>query len=342
MEREFVGIDLGTTSFKGTVLNLDHGRLGPVAGPAPPCIGGPGAKTMGTRSGRGPDQRDGIFRDLLRTAPNAAGLVMCSQMHSVVLTDERGRAIEHHHLEGPSAPLKRQRKGGTIFDRLLELVSPEERAEIGGELRNGIPIGTLFALAGEGLLPPVASRRRLPDFVVANLWRRQASYGGDQRGRPRFVSPRSARLAQGTDRPAGARRHELARNPANWRACGLDRVGRQAAGLFHAGGGISSAPLVRPGLGERELSLNISTGSQASLLGRERPGAAAISWSDPTSTANGSAPSSPFPRAFASDARGFAHGDGSGQADPWDYDPATRWMRFVRPISKSISRSSSA
>ena len=89
---QFIGLDLGTTSFKGAVLDLTAGTVGPVVRvPAPPRRDG----LLPTRHEIDPTVILTCVRRLLDElvcqAPDATGLVMCSQMHCVVLIDERGK-----------------------------------------------------------------------------------------------------------------------------------------------------------------------------------------------------------------------------------------------------------
>ena len=167
----FLAIDLGSTFIKGAVLDLDarsfdHVRRVPFPEPLPNLPPShfeidPHAIAAATRA---------LIAQLLAAAPDCAGLVMCSQMHGLVLTDadgaprsnaitwRDGRALEPH----PRASV-------SMFDRLAEHISPDERRALGNELRPGLPLCTLFWMAEHGALPIGATPAGLADFVLAQL-----------------------------------------------------------------------------------------------------------------------------------------------------------------------------
>ena len=102
--RYFIGIDLGTTTFKGAVLDLDHLAIRGVQRIAAPenIVSSP------TRYELDPtavvDRVRELIRTLLQDVPEVGGLVMCGQMHGVVFADEEGQAVlEHRDMEGPAS-----------------------------------------------------------------------------------------------------------------------------------------------------------------------------------------------------------------------------------------------
>ena len=90
----FLGIDLGSTSIKAAVLDLEHKRIGtmlrrpfPDPIPALPRLHfevDPAQILAETRA---------VLSDLLRQAPDCTGLLMCSQMHGFLLTDANGTPL---------------------------------------------------------------------------------------------------------------------------------------------------------------------------------------------------------------------------------------------------------
>src|SRR5258706_8268790 len=87
----YLAIDLGSSFIKGAVLDLDarsfaHVRRlpfpGPIAGLPPLHFEiDPRQIVAATRA---------LIDDLARDAPDCAGIVICSQMHGLVLMDARG------------------------------------------------------------------------------------------------------------------------------------------------------------------------------------------------------------------------------------------------------------
>jgi sugar (pentulose or hexulose) kinase len=168
----FIGIDLGTSFIKGAVLDLDALTIQHVERlPFPEPIRGldptfrefdPSEIVTVTRA----------LRDrLLQHAPDAAGLVMCSQLHGMVLTDDQGRAVSNAINWQDQRALQPFPKGhGSYFDEINRRLTVEERRQLGNEARPGVPLCHLFWLAQNGQLPRQSVLvAALPNFVVANL-----------------------------------------------------------------------------------------------------------------------------------------------------------------------------
>jgi xylulokinase len=268
----FLGIDLGTTSFKAAALDLDRCELSHVRRvPVPAPVAGlpptryeldPAALIAAVRN---------LLGELLRDAPDATGLVMCSQMHCVVLTGARGEPHSNVITWKDQRALEASARGpGSVFDELARQVTTEEQHQIGRELRVGIPITTLYHLHQCGELPGGLFPASLPDFVLANLC---------------GVGP--------TTEPTNAAAHGLFDlEKGDWHReligkLGLDslrwprvRPFGEVVGTAEIDGhrltcftpvGDQQCALAGVGSEEGELSLNISTGSQVSLVGRELP-----------------------------------------------------------------------
>jgi len=93
----FVALDLGTSSIKGAVIDLEQGRLAhvrhvpfpqPIPG-LPPlfCEIDPAQIVAATRS---------VLEPLLPLAPACAGLVLCGQMGGLILTTEAGQPLSNY------------------------------------------------------------------------------------------------------------------------------------------------------------------------------------------------------------------------------------------------------
>jgi sugar (pentulose or hexulose) kinase len=270
----FLGIDLGTSFLKGAVLDLDAGRFHQVRRvPAPDPVPGlpelhheldPGAVLTAVCR---------LITELLHDAPDATGLLMCSQMHGLVLSDERGAALSNVITWKDQRVLESSAEGsGTVFDELARLVPAQEQQQIGNELRVGVPATTLYWLRQRGRLPPGCLATPLPDFVFASLCGREP-----------------------TSEPTTAAAHGLLRlDSLDWHHVLIDRLGLSSVrfprvrqfgepvGSADIAGtrltcytpvGDQQCALAGVGLEPGELSLNISTGSQVSELARDlRPG----------------------------------------------------------------------
>ena len=266
----YLGLDLGTTTFKGAILDLDklvvRGNRRVVA---PACVAGLPSTRHELEPAAVIDRVRGLLRELLHDAPEAAGLVMCGQMHGLVLTDEKGQARSNIITWKDQRALEPSTRGN-LLDSLRGRVSAAELDEIGGELRPGLPITVLSKLREDGSLPQGLFAASLSDFVVAAL-------GGQ---------------APTTD-PTNAAAYGLYHlDQRHWHRGLIERLGlgslrwpaihsfREIAGKLEIEGkhlkcftpvGDQQCALAGTALNERELSLNISTGSQVSRVGRERP-----------------------------------------------------------------------
>jgi sugar (pentulose or hexulose) kinase len=262
------GIDLGTSFIKAATLDLDRLETGetlrlpfpaPVAGlPAGRWEFDPEAILAVVRS---------LLAELFAKHDRCDGILMCTQMHGLVLTDLKGKARSNFVSWQDQRLLEAHSSGsGTNFSVLQNLVSSEERRQLGNELRPGLPICQCYWLAEQGLLPkerlvPTA----LADFVVANLCEtapvteltNAAAYGALNLETSDWHWPLLERLglaglAWPEIRPQGSIsgwfKHDAQSIPC------YTPVGDAQAAL--------AGSLLRVG----ELSLNIATGSQIGLL----------------------------------------------------------------------------
>ncbi|HKB06389.1 MAG TPA: FGGY family carbohydrate kinase [Gemmataceae bacterium] len=261
-----LGLDLGTTSFKGAVLDLDERTMGPVRRvptPEPVSALPPGHHELDAPAVLAAVRR--LIRELLADAPDADGLFLCSQMHCVVLTDSDGRPRSN------VITWKDQRGAGDLFAELQRRVTADEEREIGRELRVGLPVVTLSWLRRHGRLERGLVPASLPDLVLSQLCgveptteaTNAAAHGLFHLERGDWHHELIAKLGLSDlrwprVRPFG----EVVGTPeiAGHRLRCFTPVGDQQCALA----GVE--------LGERELSLNISTGSQVSLLAREPGG----------------------------------------------------------------------
>jgi sugar (pentulose or hexulose) kinase len=266
-----IGIDIGTSFIKGAVIDLDGLRLQHIQRiPFPEPLPGlpPLFREYDPQSVL--DAVSSLLKDLLADAGECEGLVMCSQMHGLVLTDRQSQPLSNLTTWQDQRGLALHPSGrGTYFDVLSQRIDPDERRQMGNELRPGLPVGLLFWLAEQGQLPGGgAIPAALPDFIMSNL------------GQAFPVTETTNAMSHGL----------LSLDTLQWHTgvitrLGLDGlcwpdivphgtvVGRLAVGdrsiPCYTPIGDYQAAILGALLREGELSLNISTGSQASLL---RPG----------------------------------------------------------------------
>ena len=273
----FVGIDIGTSFIKGAVLNADtlgisHVRRVPFPDPLPglpPLYRefDPRVVLAAVRS---------LLDDLLPYAGNCEGIVMCSQMHGLVLVTERGEARSNLSTWQDQRVLEPHPSGeGTYFDVMRGRLGPDAIRQMGNEFRPGQPLGVLFWLVEQEQLPGTdVVPASLPDFVLASL----------------------CHAIPATEVTHAASHGALNMETLDWHHAVLERLGVQGlrwptirkhgevVGHLHIDGrsipcytpvGDYQCALAGTFLARGELSLNISTGSQVSLLQPRQAGASA-------------------------------------------------------------------
>ena len=167
----FIGIDLGTSFIKGAVLDLETRQLGhlqripfpePLVGESPLCCEfDPEQVVTAVRT---------LIHELALKAPVCEGIVMCSQMHGMVLMDGRGKTMSNCiSWRDQRAMMPHPSGNGSFFDVMLRRISPEQRRQLGNELDPGRPICYLFWFAERGKLKPGLIPASMPDFVLGSL-----------------------------------------------------------------------------------------------------------------------------------------------------------------------------
>ena len=264
----YLAIDLGTTFIKGAVLDLEtyqhaHVRRQPFPAPLPnrPAFFyevDPLAIVVATRA---------LVEELLPHAPDCRGVVLCTQMHGLVIATPTGTARSNAMTWQDQRVLTAHPNGqGSYFDQLKQRLSADEVTQIGRELQISRPLCYLYWMAENGLLAgeplvPLA----IADFVIANLSgtigpvepTNAGAYGAFNltTGDWHWALLERLGLAQlqwPTVRPFGS-------------AVAAITLGEQTL-PWYAPIGDHQCAIVGALLGLDELSLNISTGSQASLL----------------------------------------------------------------------------
>ena len=263
----FIGIDLGTTFIKGAVLHLDSRRLEQVRrAPFPPplananpllCEVDPAAILTAVRA---------LVAELAPHAPDCDGIVMCSQMHGMVLMNGRGEVESNCVTWRDQRALMPHASGeGSYFEVLTRRLDPRQVRQLGNELDPGRPLCYLFWFSEQGKLAPGLWPVSVPDFVLSAL----------------------CGSAPGAELTNAAAYSALNLETSSWHEEVIERLGLahlrwpalrrqgEVAGYFHVNGkpvpfyspvGDYQCALVGALFDAEELSLNIATGSQISRL----------------------------------------------------------------------------
>lgn len=167
-----IGIDLGTSFIKAGVLDLETLQLKHVQRvPFPDMLPSLPAQYREFDPASIMSAVRKVLSDIAPFAQDCEGVVMCTQMHGVVFTTEHGEARSNLTTWQDQRVLDTHPSNtGTYFDVLKNHLNDDELRQLGNELRAGLPIGLFFWMAEQGKLP---ARDLIPaslaDFVIANL-----------------------------------------------------------------------------------------------------------------------------------------------------------------------------
>src|SRR5690348_10725814 len=156
----FLGIDAGASFLKGAVLDIDNARVERVIRtPFPAFLPGLPAVYRETD----PHQILTAISQIIDSLPPCDGLVLCGQMHGLVLTSRTGEPLSNFISW-------QDERAAACYGRLESRLDRRMRSEAGNELRPNLPLSVLFAMREQGQLPdPQAIPCSLPDFILAAL-----------------------------------------------------------------------------------------------------------------------------------------------------------------------------
>ncbi len=257
-----LGLDVGSSSVKGAVLDLPTGEVRSIVRqPFPPPLSGLPAGYFEVDPRQILEAVNGVIANLLNEAPQAEALFFSGQMGGVILVDQAGAALTNYLSWRDQRTLQPHSADGTTLDVLRAIWRSNELAAVGNELQPGSASSLLFWLAQDHQLPDQALPATVADYVIGQLCQS-----------PPQMDPTQAigllDLHSGTwHLPAfdalglsKVRWPQLAdyRTPMGY----LPFNGRKIP--CHASFGDQQCALKGVGLTREELSLNISTGSQVS------------------------------------------------------------------------------
>lgn len=262
----FIGLDIGSSSLKAGVLDLDQGIVTDVrSAPFPNPVSAPSALWFEIDLEAVVEGVRKLFEQFLSAGNRCDGIVTCSQMGGVVLTNSAGIAVGPYLSWRDQRALEPHASGrGSCFDELQRRTPPPDFDAIGRELKPGSGVSLLFWMVENQKLPPDAVHAMsLGDYVLSRLC-----------AVPPVTEPT---LALGLVNLATGQWH------SDWFArLGFGKLRwpdlvpfHHPAGNFAAAGksipcypavGDHQAALLGAEIAPEELSINASTGSQVSLL----------------------------------------------------------------------------
>lgn len=264
---KYLALDLGTSFVKGAVLDLDELAITQVIRhpfPAPLrdlpplfCEVDPQAVVMAART---------LLDELNAYAPDAVGVVVCSQMHGLVLMGRDGQPRSNAVTWQDQRVLHPNPRGeGSYFDLVRARLPLAQQQALGNGLKPSLPLCTLLWWSVRSELPAGIIPASLPDYVLATL-----------SGQMPVVEPTMAASMGAYDLPTG-RWHAVALANLGLGGLAWPQIVNATTPVYEVPVGNRRLPccppvgdhqaavlgaLLQPG----ELSLNISTGSQVSVL----------------------------------------------------------------------------
>ena len=266
----FIGVDLGTSFIKGAILNLEalrleHTRRIPfprrleLANPLF-CEFDPNEVANAVQT---------MIADLSVHAPDCEGMLMCSQMHGLVLMDKYGETLSNCISWLDHRGLMLHPSGsGSYLKTLIQRTTPEQRRQVGNELRLERPACFLFWLSEQKMLSPGLIPVSIPDFVcsvLCGLYPTVEMTNASASGLFNLEKSDWHHEVISELGLAGLRMPEL-RNQGD--VIGYAKVGTRQVPCYTPIADFQCA-IVGSLLSSDELSLNISTGSQVSRLTRD-------------------------------------------------------------------------
>lgn len=262
-----LGIDIGTSFVKGAVLDVDKLRFGHVRRvPFPEPISGLDPLLCEYEPGKVVDAVAKMISELAEIAEDCQGIVFCTQMASMVLTDPDGRPRSNCIGWRDQRALMPHLSGrGRYYDIYQEQIDKEQRRSLGHEMPPGMPGCFLFWMAEQRRIESGLTPLPLGDFVVASLCASKA----------------------GIDRTNAMAYGLLNLRTMDWHWKVIQQLGLDAlawpslaaqgsvAGFIELNGrkvpcytpiGDYQCSLAGALLGQDDLSINISTGSQVSRI----------------------------------------------------------------------------
>jgi sugar (pentulose or hexulose) kinase len=265
----FIGIDLGGTFIKGAILDVDSLRVRKIHRvPFPSFEASADHERIVS-----PERVFAAFQEslhrLLALEPECEGLLICGQMHALVFCDDRG--IDRSQIitwQDQRTLLHFGTSGKTYIELLREATRDVDWKVLGNELRPGLPLLQLFYLKQNNILPEKLYPASLMDFIAAKLCKtapitdatNAQAHGMFNLSKGTWDFHLIEQL--GLDKLAW---HEV---KPHFTIAGTFSHNRREIPCYVTVGDQQSA-LLGSFLGERELSLNIATGSQVSLLSRD-------------------------------------------------------------------------
>ncbi len=165
-----LGLDLGSTTIKGAVLdlgmaNLSHFHSEPFPGPNLNQL----ALGHEVSLEKVMAATQAVLARLIQTEPEANDLFICSQMGGLVISNSRGIPYSPYLSWRDQRSLSEFSKGSSFLAEAEKRIGQKGLSNLGNELKAGTASTLLFWLDQNGLVPKGAVASSLGEWVVAQL-----------------------------------------------------------------------------------------------------------------------------------------------------------------------------
>lgn len=207
----------------------------------------------------------GLLGSLLAFAPKACGILISSQMGGVILTYPDGRlASSYLSWRDQRTVQKHPSCSGSYIDAIYQELGEDEIRKMGNELRAGSPIALLYWLSQHKRLSLGIEALSLGDYVVRNLCASNKTATDPTLALGLLdLKPRTWNF--NAFKALGLQSVVWPELSAVWKVAGYAEINGSKVPCYPAIGDHQAA-LAGVRLASLDLSINISTGSQISIL----------------------------------------------------------------------------
>jgi sugar (pentulose or hexulose) kinase len=258
----YLGLDVGSSTIKGAVLDIASGTVSAIARePFPPALGGLPSGYFEVQPPAIVAAVARVLHALVAAAPDAKGVLVSGQMGGLMLVDRQGEPLTNYVSWRDQRSLVPHAGGGSCLEAARRRLTDEQFAELGNELAPGSATSLAFCLAEQDQLPAGAIPTTVADFAVAKLCGGLPAMHATQAIGLLHLPTRQWHVAAFA--ALGLAGLCWPRLALSWEPVGQLSMGGHHYPCYPALGDQQCA-LRGAGLQADELSLNISTGSQVS------------------------------------------------------------------------------
>lgn len=262
-----LGVDIGSTTIKGAILDLDAQSLAKVTQrPFPPPITNLPPRHLEVDPREVVKAVGSLLDDLATEASELAAVFFTGQMGGVVLVDKSGRPLSNYLSWRDERTVVPEPTSRSVLQGIRDAIGARRLAELGNELQAGSALSLLSWLRERADLPKDATAATLGGFVIAQLSRNAEIHADRSEGIGTLDVTKGDWHWDVIDL-LGLQRLRWPRLQEVSKPCGSIMVAGRPLPV-HPCVGDHQCSLLGVGLMERELSINVSTGSQVSLLTR--------------------------------------------------------------------------